>query len=135
MKIFKNFLSDDFCDHIINFHTHWFNQDLSNIEKKYHRGTEVLSFELLMLRDKILRQVYCKLIKTIKNVNDKLFISHTEIVKWPTNTAQGAHFDFSFAPCTTILYLNDNFDGVENFLEKKIITPKKGNLIFLRVRL
>jgi hypothetical protein len=85
-----------------------------------------------MLRDKILRQVYCKLIKTIKNVNDKLFISHTEIVKWPTNTAQGAHFDFSFAPCTTILYLNDNYEGGETFLEKKIITPKKGNLIFFK---
>ena len=50
-------------------------------------------------------------------------------VKWNTNQSQGTHQDFDYHPLTSILYLNDDFEGGETFVEDKIIKPKKGLMI------
>ena len=130
MNTVKNFLCRKDCDHLINFHREWFPRDLDYRIKKYHRNTEALLFENLMVGDSILRQVYCKLISLIKKSHPKLYINHTEIVRWPTGEGQDPHLDDPESTYTSLIYLNDNYEGGETHVNKKVIKPKKGKLTF-----
>ena len=130
MKTVKNFLSKKVCDHLIHCHRQWFPQDLGEHIKKYHRNTETLLFENLMIRDSIMRQVYCKLIAFVKKAHPELYINHTEIVRWPTGKGQGPHLDFEDSTYTTLIYLNDNYKGGETYVNKRTIKPETGKLIF-----
>ena len=121
MKTVKNFLSKKVCDHLIHCHRQWFPQDLGEHIKKYHRNTETLLFENLMIRDSIMRQVYCKLIAFVKKAHPELYINHTEMVIWPTGKGQGPHLDFEDSTYTTLIYLNDNYKGGETYVNKELI--------------
>jgi len=132
MKIYDNFLSKKDCKEIIKFHKEWFARELPSQVKKYHNQTEILNIEGLMCWSKVLRQFYSKLIETIRKYNKKLYISHSEIVRWPTNVEQEAHYDFDFNPYTCIMYLNHDYEGGQTFIKKELIQPKTGRMILFK---
>ena len=129
MKIFNNVLSKKECSDLINIHKEYFKKELPIQIKKYHNKTEIISIEGIMLWEKILRKVYAKVIHLAKNYNNKLYVSHSEIVRWPNGSSQAPHYDFDFNPYTSIIYLNDDYEGGQTFIKNKPITPKKGKMV------
>jgi glutaredoxin-related protein len=126
MKETHNFISDKESNSLINFHKENFN--LNNSYSKKHRETEVLQCAY-MPKNSLVENMYSLLDNYIKTINKDYEINYFEIVKWPQNEFQDKHKDYSFHPYTSILYLNDNFNGGETVVDDKIIKPKKCKLI------
>ena len=56
-------------------------------------------------------------------------INYSQIVEWPKNEFQHPHLDFNDHSHTSVLYLNDDYEGGETVVGDKIIIPKKGKII------
>tara|TARA_R100001143_G_scaffold8422_1_gene10516 strand:- start:111 stop:587 length:477 start_codon:yes stop_codon:yes gene_type:complete len=69
-----------------------------------------------------------KLKKLGREQNEKYALSYFQLVKWPQQ-GQGEHVDFDYHPYSTIIYLNDDFEGGETVVGEKTISPKKYKLI------
>ena len=108
IKEYKNFLTPFECDHFIRLHFALFVPEITR-NAFFHEGTEVVALS--------------------HKLDKRNFINYFELVKWNTNQSQGTHQDFDYHPLTSILYLNDDFEGGETFVEDKIIKPKKGLMI------
>ena len=66
---------------------------------------------------------------TVKNIDAEAFVNYFQIVKWPTKELQGEHKDYNYHYYTSIIYLNDNFEGGETVVEKIKIKPKQGLMV------
>ena len=128
----ENFLSKKQCDYFIKFHNDNFDttdntnkslNDLGNGEK-----TEVINFQYF-LRLSQFRYVFTLLCNHIQNINKQSFISYLEIVKWYNGSSQKFHKDSDFLTWTSIIYLNDNYEGGETIVNDKIIKPKQGKIV------
>jgi len=127
----NDFLTKKECDYFINFHKKNFNILPDGVKKMYESAehvTEVISFPHLMDRD-VFRNIFCKISQHIKNINKSLYINYCEIVKWRTLSYQGEHNDFDYHPFTSIIYLNDNYNGGETIVDDIKVKPKKGKII------
>jgi hypothetical protein len=122
----NNFMSKEDIDLFIDFHKKNFN--LKNNFSKKHRQTEIIMCHKIHDVSTIIK-IKDKLNKFIKNINKNYIINYFEIVKWPTNEFQPEHLDFNYHPYTSILYLNEDFEGGETVVGDKIIIPKKNKLI------
>ncbi len=126
MKEIENFISDKESKYFINFHNKYY-----DLEKNYsvkHRQTEVIQCDVLLDKPKI-KQINNMLNKFVQKINKKYVVNYFQIVRWPTYESQEEHFDFDIHPYTSILYLNDDFEGGETIVGNKIIKPKKCKLI------
>jgi len=124
MKIIKNFLPEKILNDLINYHKNNFN--IKNNLSKKHRDTEVIMCE----KDpENFKEMTTILNNFIKKINKNYVINYFEIVRWPSGASQKEHFDFEHHPYTTILYLNDDFEGGETVVEHKPIIPEKNKLI------
>ena len=124
LRIKENFLSEEKINNLINYHKNNFN--IKNNLSKKHRGTEIIMCE----KDpKNFQEIKIILNDFIKSINKNYVVHYFEIVKWPCGESQNEHFDFEFHPYTSILYLNDNFEGGETVVENKNIFPEKNKLI------
>ncbi len=115
--IIDNFLSKVECDNLIN----------------YYKANEKFS--------KQWRDVYplaCNVedIKSKLNVISKEYgaeVDWFEIVKWPIGSKQDLHFDMAKKDTvlSSIIYLNDNFEGGQTYFEEgTIFKPKMGRVLF-----
>ena len=103
---------------------------------KVWRDTKPLDLENISNQEELNR---CKVaIKYVNNTAVSFFGRDTyvevgEIVKWPTNSYQPPHCDIAreSTTCTSITYLNDDFEGGETYLTKENFTvkPKVGRTI------
>jgi hypothetical protein len=120
----KNFLSEKYCNYLIDMFT--------NNEKyygKHHNMTKFIELDYFMHLDPI-KKLYGKLSRhCINNLNKDSFINFTQIVKWRSGSYQEKHIDFDYHPYTSIIYLNDNFDGGETVVGSKKITPERGKIL------
>ena len=123
MKEIKNFISDEESNELIQFHEKNFNLNTEGCFM--HRNTEVIDHPIATKFKKIEKA----LTKFGKDVDNNYVINYFQIVKWPTGEAQPTHFDFHYHPYTSIIYLNDDFEGGETVVKDKTITPKKNKLI------
>jgi len=82
-----------------------------------------------MPRNSLSKNVYSILNKHIESVDKNYEINYFEIVRWLKNESQDKHKDFVYHPYTSILYLNDNFNGGETVVGDKTIKPEKCKLI------
>ena len=55
--------------------------------------------------------------------------NYFELVKWPTNYSQGLHKDFKEHVYTSIIYLNDDFEGGQTVVAGKKIDPYPGRMV------
>tara|TARA_R110001599_G_scaffold53149_1_gene148558 strand:+ start:230 stop:715 length:486 start_codon:yes stop_codon:yes gene_type:complete len=126
MNIIKNFLSDEESNNYIDFHKNVFNNNKPSCS--LHRKTKVLDCTEFH-HEPLIKLMYSKLLNLCNKIDKKLTINYFQIVEWPMNESQGEHVDFSYHPYTSIVYLNDDFEGGETVVDKKIYKPVKNSLI------
>ena len=128
MKVIENFISSKEADYFINFHKKNFN--LNNHFCIKHRETEVIQCGLVSNNAKI-KKMNNILNKFVKKINKKYEINYFQIVKWPTYEFQPKHVDFDIHPYTSILYLNDDFEGGETYYEDgTLFSPITGRILY-----
>ena len=120
--IVDNFLSQVECHDLINFY-----KENEKFAKKFR---DVYPLGLLKNNPKI-HHLKLKLNETSKDFNAE--IDWFEIVKWPIGSKQGLHFDMAknHTILSSIVYLNDNFEGGQTYFEEgTIFKPKMGRGLF-----
>ena len=116
--IVDNFLSQVECHDLINFY-----KENEKFAKKFR---DVYPLELSKKH-----YLKLKLNKISKDFNAE--IDWFEIVKWPIGSKQGLHFDMAknHTILSSIVYLNDNFEGGQTYFEEgTIFKPKMGRGLF-----
>jgi len=124
MEVIENFLPEEKINYLLDYHKN--NFYLKNNLSKKHRDTEVIMCQNDPINFKKIETI---LNDFIKKINKNYVINYFEIVKWPCGESQAEHFDLQYHPYTTILYLNDDFEGGETVVNYKAFMPKKNTLI------
>lgn len=74
----------------------------------------------------------CNWIKNELRISN-IYPEHTEIVKWPESSKQPVHRDLSRKTTvfTSVLYLNDNFQGGETYFPDigEVVKPRTGRIV------
>lgn len=128
-----NFLNKQQCDWLINFHTKHFDSHGVNFE-----GRQLININSVidnLAKDEIFDEAdplkiltYC-IDTEIRSIVPKTFINYHQLVKWPAGEWQPSHKDFNYHTWTSIIYLNDNFEGGETVVGDKRISPEQGKMI------
>lgn len=123
-----NFLSNEECNRLIEIH-----KQLFISRGKFHNETEVLNVMYAMSNDSendiFIRYIHGKITDHIKAINKSNFINFFEVVKWKEGLSMGKHFDFDFHAWTSVIYLNDDYEGGETVVGENKITPRKGKIV------
>ena len=127
----ENFLSGDECDRLIELH-----KKLFFIQGCFFNETEVLDLMFLLLfqneENVFLKYIHGKITEHIKAVNKSSFIDYFQVVRWREGLFMPKHVDHNFQPWTSVIYLNDDYEGGETVLgtlNDKKITPLKGKIV------
>ncbi len=123
----SNFINKKNCEMLMKFHENNF-KNLLGINSHYHRNTEALQLSDMTKID-VCKQLTADIIFYIRKIESRAFINYFQIVKWPTSEYQDFHIDRSIHPLTSIVYLNDNYEGGQTIIEDKIINPEQGKII------
>ena len=126
MLTINNFLKDIDSNYFINFHKNNFN--LNNCFSFLHRKTECIEWNNISKHSQIIK-LYKKHKFFIERNYHNLEVNYFQIVKWPKGEKQKVHLDFDYHPLTSIIYLNDDFEGGETKVGENVIKPKKNKLI------
>ena len=124
MRIIDNFLSENDCDFLIDYHKGF--HTLDNYDSQFL--VHMKDTPLYNLRKSWIRYWYLRRIR--KDFSLKL--NYDQIVHWPPNSDKMMHKDGSFKENndrSCVCYLNDDFEGGETLIEDKSIKPKKGTLV------
>jgi len=130
-----NFLTNEECDMCMRLHSFHFSE-----YGKLHRETKVFQTFFFMRDDKFsdnMDYYFVKLISTkisayINQIDKNAFPHYWEIVEWPVGGYQGEHVDDAKDAYTSIIYLNDDYEGGETFFGPQRscpIKPKKGRIV------
>lgn len=112
IKVFKDFVTDDDCNYLINF--------LNNTEDSYKRVNEIRKINLKP-ESKIIKNILLKILNKAKEEfnNDNLFISSYMISSYEPGFFMNVHVDTEdMRECNKIsmvLYLNNDFKGGDIF--------------------
>jgi hypothetical protein len=124
----ENFLSANECDRLIKIHKQLFTSC-----GKIHNETEVLNVMCMLLEDNeddiFIRYIYGKITDHIKAINKGSFVNYFEVVKWKEGLSMSKHFDFNFHTWTSVIYLNDDYEGGETVVGDKEVVPLKGKIV------
>ena len=124
----ENFLSEDECNKLIEMHTKLFAH-----RGKIHNETEVLNVMYMLLYDGkddiFIKYIHGKITEHIKAIDKSSFIDFFEVVRWKEKLCMGKHFDFDFHKWTSVIYLNDDYEGGETAVGEDTITPLKGKIV------
>tara|TARA_R110000796_G_scaffold225085_2_gene341455 strand:- start:1135 stop:1620 length:486 start_codon:yes stop_codon:yes gene_type:complete len=122
----NNFISDEECNHFIQYHKEQFN--LNSHYCVMHRTTEVIQC-MEILGNPLIKKMYEKLNNFVQEINPDLIVNYFQIVRWPTGESQSNHIDFDHHFYTSILYLNDDFEGGITRVNDVLFKPKKNTFI------
>lgn len=124
----KNFLSGDECNRLIEIH-----KKLVMHCGRLHNETEVLSVMHMMAGDNeddiFVKYIHGKITDHIKAIDKSSFINFLEVVKWKEGLYMPKHFDFDFHTWTSVIYLNDDYEGGKTVVGEKEVTPLKGKIV------
>lgn len=119
----ENFISNEFCNYLIKYHN-------INPHDSTHRNTSIIECETQSAKGNFAFKFLLKKLNFfVENIMKDTFINYSQIVKWPTGEYQGEHIDFHYHTATSVLYLNDEYEGGHTVVDDKIIEPKKGKII------
>tara|TARA_R100001086_G_C11752623_1_gene235823 strand:- start:98 stop:595 length:498 start_codon:yes stop_codon:yes gene_type:complete len=122
----EKFLNNNLCDFFIKYHN-----DNTHLHDPKHGNTSIVCCEKQSLNGNIVFKILLRKLNFFVNKYVKnTFLNYSQIVKWPTGEYQDEHIDFDHHTFTSILYLNDNFEGGQTVVGDKIIKPEKGKIIF-----
>ena len=123
----ENFLSCDECDRLIDIH-----KKLFVLKGFIHNETEVFNLMSMLLDQSeeniFVKYIHGKITAHIKSINQNIFVSHFEIVKWKEGLKMDEHFDYDFHAWTSVIYLNDDYKGGKTVVDGREITPTKGKI-------
>ena len=120
----ENFISNDLCDFFIRYH------NINSQHHTKHRNTSILDCEEHSLKENFaFKLLIKKLSMLVENSIKNTLINYSQIVKWPTGEHQDEHIDFDYHTATSVLYLNDEYEGGHTVVGDKVIKPKKGKII------
>jgi hypothetical protein len=124
----ESFLSVDECNRLIEIH-----RKLLIHSGKLHNETEVLNVMYMMSSDNeddiFIKYIHGKITDHIKAIDRGSFINFFEIVKWKEGLSMSKHFDFDFHTWTSVIYLNDDYEGGETVVGDKEVVPLKGKIV------
>ena len=129
---YKNFLKPSECEYFMNKHSEFFNPEKD--ERTFsHRNTQVITvYPFSNTHTNFTheaKKLNGRLDSAVKKINNKGFVNYFQIVKWLENSDQKIHLDFKNHYYTSIIYLNDNFEGGATMVDNIKIKPKKGLMI------
>jgi hypothetical protein len=130
----ENFLSPAECQWLIKFF------------KEYHPThgkldiDRRLTLSLLKMEEELtddvafspadpIKLITSKITRHIADIAANTFIHYHQIVAWPETTFQKIHLDWSYHTHTSIIYLNDDFQGGQTEVAGQTITPKLGKIV------
>ena len=121
--IIDNFLTPNECDFLIKYYE-------SDKEKNSNKIRNIFPIAP-SIKDKSINFLINKLQITAANFNSQ--IDWFQIVKWPPSIGQKLHFDTQSSRTTlsSIIYLNNDFEGGETYFEDgTIFKPKPGRALY-----
>jgi len=135
---YENFLPPDFCDWCISYHKTYFplygsqfaNRKTLNIQKV----AESTFVDEPQTSADYLRFIMSKHTSAVKEHDKLAFINYSHLVEWEAPIHQPHHQDFYYHTWTSILYLNDEFEGGQTYVDGELIQPKKGDMILFQGR-
>ena len=124
------FLTPQECQLLIDIHS-------SNyaMNGKNHNGTEVvnISSKVSIPEDtteiNFIKKLYARISHHIQNIDKHAYVNYFEVVKWKEGLNMEAHFDFDYHTYTSVIYLNDDYDGGETFVNDIKISPATGKIV------
>lgn len=121
----ENFITDLECKKLIDL----FKRNKSNTEFYSINNTNIL--KVSEIKSNIINNIKEKVVSNCSSLtNSKIYLDNYELVEWPTGSHHPPHYDLPTDIFSSVIYLNDNFDGGETyFSESKIIKPKKGSCL------
>tara|TARA_B110001454_G_scaffold217757_2_gene243866 strand:- start:996 stop:1559 length:564 start_codon:yes stop_codon:yes gene_type:complete len=121
-----HFLSNQECDWFVRFYEDnptRHHQDIGNGPNYMSVVMDLFSqtnqYEVKYLVSKLTR--FCPIPKS--------FIEYFQVVRREAEFHQGTHVDFDDVAYSSVLYLNDDFEGGETQVGETVIQPKKGTII------
>ena len=124
-KIFveQNFLTDRECDYLIDLHHR-------ATDHHYHRDTKTTLLNGLYAENNYIRHFLTKLSFLAQSCyNDSnIYLNYAEVVEWQ-GVGMLPHKDFTCDVATAVVYLNDDYEGGETFIDDIVITPKRGKVV------
>lgn len=122
-----NFLTQDQCKFLIDFYKDYFTQ----YGIKYSEGNNHL-INLWKLKDKFefVNILHDKLIEHIKPIyNNDVVVDYFEVCERFPDTSMDIHTDYNHQKYTSIIYLNDDFEGGETVIEGIPIKAEVGKIV------
>lgn len=118
----KNFLSWDECKSLVEGHRSFENPMV-------HENTKVISLVELMQHNVFIRHLYARLCYFAQTCfNDKnYFVDYSHVVE--RIGGMDSHLDFKNQVATSIVYLNDDYEGGETIVDDIVIKPERGKII------
>jgi len=126
MKEIENFISNEESDYLMQYHKENFN--LNKKSNFMWRGTEVIDIG----ESSKFKELRNKFNNLVKSEDKDHVVSYFQIVRWPTGEWQPPHLDLYGHTYSSILYLNDDYEGGETVVLNETATPKKNKIIFFR---
>lgn len=134
----ENFISANLCKWLINFHEmHYKNFGIPAENDRIEYLDLISSCYHLQQEDAINDSDPIKYL--LKNINsftatfsNETFINFSQLVRYPIKTKYDKHIDHSFSSWTSILYLNEDFEGGQTVVGDNIIFPKTGKFLIFR---
>lgn len=131
---YENFLSEDLCDWFVSFHNVFYRMyGIVFSDRQILNFTKMI--DILYLDEKkqnvtdYLKQVEADLTCNVRKHDQNAYINYTHLTAWKAPIYQPVHLDFEEHAWTSVLYLNDNFDGGCTIVGGEKVSPKKGDLI------
>jgi hypothetical protein len=142
-----DFISPEACDFLMRFYEENIEQ-LGRADFNPEFSFRTIGFSAIdMRRDEpsrlakeLLNRMRLKLVNLLKNEHalPQVYPELTQIVKWPTGSAQGVHLDDveTFTTYAAIIYLNDDFVGGQTFFPSLGVAfpPKRGTVVAFQGR-
>lgn len=125
----ENFLSERECDYLIDFHHRTREHSLDPKVSYYHRDTKITLLNGFYSENDYIRYLLTKLSFFAQSCYNKdVYLDYAEIVEWEGDSLP-AHKDYSWDVMTSIVYLNDDFEGGGTFIDDVVVSPKKGKIV------
>ena len=128
MIIVKNFINKKLCQFLIKWHEEYWPQLDGNLTEN-HFNQNVINIHNIDKNE--FKFIGARLNAEIQKISKYHYANYFQLTKWNTGCAAEAHKDIQNHIWSSILYLNDDYDGGETYYEDgSFFKPKQGRIIF-----
>ena len=131
----RDFLNKDLCQWLVKFHQEYYDKLGMPVDLNQRKCLDLYSCCYFLKLDTDsnpsdpIKYVISLLNNHISKINKNSFINYSQIVNWPAGSYQPSHRDFDYHPLTSIIYLNNDFEGGETLVGDQKIFPEIGKIV------